>query len=73
MSFVSKRSRSCGSRRVRAESLVRRSCARRSWSKRFSGGAWARGAAEFWSGAFWYDFWEATLENWQSEFLQFAT
>jgi hypothetical protein len=31
------------------------------------------GAAEFWSGAFWYDFWEATLENWQSEFLQFAT
>jgi len=30
-------------------------------------------AAEFWSGAFWYDFWEATLENWQSEFLQLAT
>jgi Rho termination factor, N-terminal domain len=29
--------------------------------------------AEFWSGAFWYDFWEATLENWQSEFLQLAT
>jgi hypothetical protein len=30
-------------------------------------------AAEFWSGGFWYDFWEATLENWQSEFLQLAT
>jgi hypothetical protein len=30
-------------------------------------------SAEFWSGAFWYDFWQATLENWQSEFLQLAT
>jgi hypothetical protein len=28
---------------------------------------------EFWSGEFWYDFWKATLENWQSEFLQLAT
>jgi membrane protein implicated in regulation of membrane protease activity len=30
-------------------------------------------AALFWSGEFWSDFWEATLENWQSEFLQLAT
>jgi membrane protein implicated in regulation of membrane protease activity len=30
-------------------------------------------AAVFWSGEFWSDFWEATLENWQSEFLQLAT
>jgi hypothetical protein len=30
-------------------------------------------AALFWSGEFWSDFWQATLENWQSEFLQLAT
>jgi membrane protein implicated in regulation of membrane protease activity len=30
-------------------------------------------AAVFWSGDFWSNFWEATLENWQSEFLQLAT
>jgi hypothetical protein len=29
--------------------------------------------SEFWSGEFWYDFWKATLEDWQSEFLQLAT
>lgn len=28
--------------------------------------------AEFWSGDFWYVFWQATLENWQSEFLQLS-
>jgi hypothetical protein len=32
-----------------------------------------RQAAEFWSGDFWYSFWQSTLENWQSEFLQLAT
>ena len=30
-------------------------------------------SAEFWSGEFWYGFWQSTLENWQSEFLQLAT
>jgi hypothetical protein len=29
-------------------------------------------SATFWSGDFWSDFWQATLENWQSEFLQLA-
>jgi hypothetical protein len=28
--------------------------------------------AEFWSRSFWADFWQATLENWQSEFLQLS-
>jgi len=27
-------------------------------------------SAEFWSEAFWVAFWQSTLENWQSEFLQ---
>ena len=27
-------------------------------------------SAEFWSEAFWVTFWQSTLENWQSEFLQ---
>lgn len=27
----------------------------------------------FWSTAFWETFWQSTLENWQSEFLQLAT
>lgn len=26
--------------------------------------------AEFWSEPFWVGFWQSTLENWQSEFLQ---
>jgi len=26
--------------------------------------------AEFWSEPFWVTFWQSTLENWQSEFLQ---
>lgn len=30
-------------------------------------------AAEFWSTEFWVTFWQSTLENWQSEFLQLAT
>ena len=29
-------------------------------------------AAAFWSGDFWWRFWAATLENWQSEWLQLA-
>ena len=29
--------------------------------------------AEFWSESFWVTFWQSTLENWQSEFLQLAT
>lgn len=28
--------------------------------------------ARFWSGGFWDTFWQSTLENWQSEFLQLA-
>ncbi|HXG76657.1 MAG TPA: DUF6766 family protein [Gaiellaceae bacterium] len=28
--------------------------------------------AEFWSADFWQAFWQSTLENWQSEFLQLA-
>jgi hypothetical protein len=28
--------------------------------------------AHFWSGGFWNGFWQSTLENWQSEFLQLA-
>jgi hypothetical protein len=28
--------------------------------------------AEFWSTEFWVVFWQATLENWQSEFLQLS-
>ncbi len=28
--------------------------------------------AEFWSADFWQQFWQSTLENWQSEFLQLA-
>ncbi len=28
--------------------------------------------AEFWSSDFWETFWQSTLENWQSEFLQLA-
>jgi uncharacterized protein DUF6766/Rho termination factor-like protein len=28
--------------------------------------------AEFWSADFWETFWQSTLENWQSEFLQLA-
>jgi hypothetical protein len=30
-------------------------------------------AATFWSADFWETFWQSTLENWQSEFLQLAT
>ena len=30
-------------------------------------------AARFWSADFWETFWQSTLENWQSEFLQIAT
>jgi hypothetical protein len=30
-------------------------------------------AARFWSADFWQTFWQSTLENWQSEFLQIAT
>jgi hypothetical protein len=30
-------------------------------------------AAVFWSSEFWVTFWQATLENWQSEFLQLAS
>jgi hypothetical protein len=29
-------------------------------------------SAEFWSEAFWATFWQSTLENWQSEFLQLS-
>jgi hypothetical protein len=29
--------------------------------------------ARFWSADFWETFWQSTLENWQSEFLQLAT
>ena len=29
-------------------------------------------AARFWSSDFWETFWQSTLENWQSEFLQLA-
>lgn len=29
--------------------------------------------AVFWSADFWEGFWQSTLENWQSEFLQIAT
>ncbi|MBD0291992.1 MAG: hypothetical protein ICV70_00255 [Jiangellaceae bacterium] len=29
--------------------------------------------AEFWSGEFWVEFWQSTLENWQSEFLQLGS
>jgi hypothetical protein len=29
--------------------------------------------AAFWSSDFWVVFWQSTLENWQSEFLQLAT
>jgi hypothetical protein len=29
--------------------------------------------ADFWSREFWAAFWQSTLENWQSEFLQIAT
>ena len=29
--------------------------------------------ATFWSESFWVTFWQSTLENWQSEFLQLAT
>jgi hypothetical protein len=29
--------------------------------------------AVFWSASFWETFWQSTLENWQSEFLQLAT
>ena len=33
----------------------------------------ARGAQPaFWSAGFWETFWQSTLENWQSEFLQLA-
>ncbi len=28
--------------------------------------------ASFWSGDFWFGFWQATFENWQSEFLQIS-
>lgn len=28
--------------------------------------------AAFWSGDFWFGFWQATFENWQSEFLQIS-
>ncbi|MGH3134502.1 MAG: DUF6766 family protein [Gaiellaceae bacterium] len=28
--------------------------------------------AEFWSQEFWVEFWQSTLENWQSEFLQLS-
>jgi hypothetical protein len=28
--------------------------------------------AVFWSAAFWVTFWQSTLENWQSEFLQLS-
>lgn len=30
-------------------------------------------SATFWSADFWDTFWQSTLENWQSEFLQIAT
>jgi hypothetical protein len=30
-------------------------------------------SAVFWSSEFWVTFWQATLENWQSEFLQLAS
>ena len=30
-------------------------------------------SAVFWSANFWETFWQSTLENWQSEFLQLAT
>jgi hypothetical protein len=30
-------------------------------------------APSFWSDDFWFTFWQATLENWQSEFLQVAS
>lgn len=30
------------------------------------------GRATFWSADFWEMFWQSTLENWQSEFLQIA-
>jgi hypothetical protein len=30
-------------------------------------------AAAFWSSEFWVTFWQATLENWQSEFLQLGS
>lgn len=34
----------------------------------------AHGASPvFWSADFWETFWQSTLENWQSEFLQLAT
>jgi hypothetical protein len=29
--------------------------------------------AAFWSSDFWVTFWQATLENWQSEFLQLGS
>jgi hypothetical protein len=29
-------------------------------------------SASFWSSAYWLDFWQATFENWQSEFLQIS-
>ena len=42
------------------------------WHQFVAEQATAGADATFWSGDFWWRFWAATLENWQSEWLQLA-